>query len=312
MRVWLQKQKKKEETKAAAKAVTPPVENTPAAAEVQPVGDAAEKPVDSVEATPQAEGVSGEEAAVGNAGEAEQRAGSAALQPKEVGLHLFALHLHLNTRDTVKGKKELGVGPDCLARMNTIDAERASDHGVLLTSSCAVADQYQTSAVLQPDETERRGSVASQSVAKDAAPSTNDAQANDQINDGPADGTTSANSTMMNGISGQMGYGNNQAGFNNMGWNGMNGMSNMMGNGTWNGMNPMGKILLATSYTIPANVGRLQQYEQHDRHVRQFWWKHGHGHERHVSHELWWQLWRIQWHGWWLWQLQRTQLDGWI
>ena len=133
MRVWLQKQKKKEETKAAAKAATPPVETTPAAAEVQPAGDAAEKPVDSVEVISQAEGASGEQAALENAGEAEQRAGSAALQPARVGLQSFYLRMHLNTRDTGKEQKELGVGLDRLARMNTIDAESASDHGVLPT-----------------------------------------------------------------------------------------------------------------------------------------------------------------------------------
>jgi hypothetical protein len=51
LRVWLQKQKKKDEAKAAAQAATPPVEVTPAAPEVQPVGDGAEQPVESVEET---------------------------------------------------------------------------------------------------------------------------------------------------------------------------------------------------------------------------------------------------------------------
>ncbi|KAF2449055.1 hypothetical protein P171DRAFT_518468 [Karstenula rhodostoma CBS 690.94] len=55
MRVWLQKQKKKEETKAAdAKAAseaaaTPVVEPTPAPAEVQGLVDSADKPVESIE-----------------------------------------------------------------------------------------------------------------------------------------------------------------------------------------------------------------------------------------------------------------------
>ena len=71
MRVWLQKQKKKEEAKAAAQAATPPVDVTPAASEVQPVGDGAEKPVDSVEDTPKAEDNAAEQAA-GSAENAEE------------------------------------------------------------------------------------------------------------------------------------------------------------------------------------------------------------------------------------------------
>lgn len=47
MRVWLQKQKKKDEAKAAVKAATPPVEAT-LAPEVQQTSDA-DKPVDSIE-----------------------------------------------------------------------------------------------------------------------------------------------------------------------------------------------------------------------------------------------------------------------
>ncbi|RYN65086.1 hypothetical protein AA0118_g3440 [Alternaria tenuissima] len=85
MRVWLQKQKKKEEAKAAAQAATPPVEVTPAAPEVQPVGDGAEKPVDSVEDTLKAEDGVAEQAAgsAENAEEAGKRAGSASAQPNE-------------------------------------------------------------------------------------------------------------------------------------------------------------------------------------------------------------------------------------
>ncbi|EUC47981.1 hypothetical protein COCMIDRAFT_34543 [Bipolaris oryzae ATCC 44560] len=87
MRVWLQKQKKKEEAKAAAQAATPPVEATPAAPEVQPVSENIDKPVDSIEEPPKAEDSVAEEAAgsVGNAEEAVQRAGSASAQPNEVG-----------------------------------------------------------------------------------------------------------------------------------------------------------------------------------------------------------------------------------
>ena len=49
MRIWLQKQKKKEETKAASEAATPAVEPAQVSSEVQSATDAADKPVDSVE-----------------------------------------------------------------------------------------------------------------------------------------------------------------------------------------------------------------------------------------------------------------------
>ncbi|KAF1834918.1 hypothetical protein BDW02DRAFT_568608 [Decorospora gaudefroyi] len=85
MRVWLQKQKKKEEAKAAAQAATPPAEVTPAAPEVQPVGDGAEQPVDSVEEAPKAENGPAEPTAVstGDAGDTEPRAASASVQPND-------------------------------------------------------------------------------------------------------------------------------------------------------------------------------------------------------------------------------------
>lgn len=70
MRVWLQKQKKKEETKAAeAKAAseaaaTSAVEPAPAPAEVQAPVDAADKPVESVEEASRTEdGITGPSAA---------------------------------------------------------------------------------------------------------------------------------------------------------------------------------------------------------------------------------------------------------
>ena len=87
MRVWLQKQKKKEEAKAVAQAATPPVEVTPAAPEVQPVAGGTEKPVDSIEETPKAENGAVEQAAdsAGNAEDAGQRAGSASVHLNEVG-----------------------------------------------------------------------------------------------------------------------------------------------------------------------------------------------------------------------------------
>ena len=49
MRIWLQKQKKKDETKAASEAATPAVEPTPVPSEAQSATDAADKPVESVE-----------------------------------------------------------------------------------------------------------------------------------------------------------------------------------------------------------------------------------------------------------------------
>jgi hypothetical protein len=88
---------------------------------------------------------------------------------------------------------------------------------------------------------ERRGSTASQNVAKNAEPSTTDPTADGQNTPSGPNDTMAGNNSMMNGMQGQMGFGfTNQTGFNNgMGWNGMNqmgGMPNMMGNGNWNGM----------------------------------------------------------------------------
>ncbi|KAH9868029.1 hypothetical protein IAQ61_007336 [Plenodomus lingam] len=85
MRVWLQKQKKKEEAKVAAQVATPPVEATAAGLEVQPVGEVSEKPVESVEEAPTAgstsvQGLSGpaEDAAI-----TEERASAASAQLME-------------------------------------------------------------------------------------------------------------------------------------------------------------------------------------------------------------------------------------
>jgi hypothetical protein len=60
------------------------------------------------------------------------------------------------------------------------------------------------------------------------------------------------NPMMMNSMAGQMGYGfNNGMGF---GMNGVNGMSNMMGNGNWNGMNSMGMSPRSFSPSTLANL----------------------------------------------------------
>ncbi|KAH7374289.1 hypothetical protein BKA66DRAFT_468187 [Pyrenochaeta sp. MPI-SDFR-AT-0127] len=85
MRVWLEKRKKKEETKAAAQVATPPVEMTPAEPEALPAGDAPEKPIESVEEASKAEDsfVELDHVAVGSAGDVVERTVSASAQPNE-------------------------------------------------------------------------------------------------------------------------------------------------------------------------------------------------------------------------------------
>ncbi|KAH6285282.1 hypothetical protein HBI39_241200 [Parastagonospora nodorum] len=170
IRIWLQKQKKKEE-KAATQASATSVESMPAAPEVQPPGDAADKPVDSIEEASKVEGISDEQAAVENSRDADERAGS------------------------VEQPNEGSIAP-------------------------------------QNDEAERRGSVASQTVAKGTDAATVEPNAN------AANGGMMGNNPMpMNGMAGQMGYGfNSGMGF---GMNNISGMNNMMANGNWNGMNSM-------------------------------------------------------------------------
>jgi hypothetical protein len=55
MRVWLQKQKKKGESKSAPQIAMPPVEPTPPATEGEQAADSADKPVTSVEGGPKTE-----------------------------------------------------------------------------------------------------------------------------------------------------------------------------------------------------------------------------------------------------------------
>jgi len=95
--------------------------------------------------------------------------------------------------------------------------------------------------VAPQNETERRGSNASQNMTTSVEPSTTGAPTDEQHNaNAPNGGMMGNNPMMMNGMPGQMPYGfPNQPGFNN-GMYGMNGMPNMMGNGNWNGMNSMG------------------------------------------------------------------------
>ncbi|KAF2846452.1 hypothetical protein T440DRAFT_521815 [Plenodomus tracheiphilus IPT5] len=86
MRVWLQKQKKKEDAKAAQVTTAAlPVEVTAVAPEVQPVGEPAEKPVESVEEAPVAQDFTAPPVAgaASDAEDAGRRAGSASAQPNE-------------------------------------------------------------------------------------------------------------------------------------------------------------------------------------------------------------------------------------
>ncbi|KAJ4986139.1 pre-mRNA-splicing factor 38B [Stagonosporopsis vannaccii] len=84
MRVWLQKQKKKEDAKAAAQAATPAPEITPAATEVPSEVEGADKPIDSVEDVPATGDVLAEPvAAAADAGEGQPRTVSASAPPNE-------------------------------------------------------------------------------------------------------------------------------------------------------------------------------------------------------------------------------------
>lgn len=124
MRVWLQKQKKKEE-KAATAVATPPVETTPAPAETSQADDAAEKPVESVEPN-HAEDGDGTHTAVNEIGEADQRAESAVALQEEVGLkhpNSVVLQLCVFSSQTQCQAKF----PKALVEMNTIVAACASD-----------------------------------------------------------------------------------------------------------------------------------------------------------------------------------------
>jgi hypothetical protein len=148
----------------------------------------------------------------------------------------------------------------------------------LLSFLFAGTNTFQDSAAPQDEGNERRGSTASQLVNKSVEPSTNDAATNELNNTGDSNAAMMANNPMA--MNSQVPYGlGNQADFNNsMGFpmNNMNGMSSMMGNGNWNGMNSMGKHHLRLLLFQPADDNRFQQ---HERHVRQLRWKHGHGHE---------------------------------
>jgi hypothetical protein len=125
MRVWLQKQKKKEEAKAAAQPATPPVEVTPVAPEVQPVGDGAEKPVDSVEDTPTAEdGAAEQTTGPGETAEdAGQRAGSASVQPNEVGSQCLSFRSYTGMLVLYNEKKKK------TSKRDIVGSPRTAKHG---------------------------------------------------------------------------------------------------------------------------------------------------------------------------------------
>ncbi|KAH6625791.1 hypothetical protein C7974DRAFT_338058 [Boeremia exigua] len=101
---------------------------------------------------------------------------------------------------------------------------------------------------------ERRGSLISQSATQSVEPSGANASSNEQNKtDGPAN--TTGNSSMMNGMQGQMGFGFQGQG--NFGGMGFNGMSNMMGNAGWNSMNQMDYNMNSMYNNFGGNMGMM-------------------------------------------------------
>lgn len=237
MRVWLQKQKKKEEAKAAAQAATPVVETTPAANEAPSEADGADKPVDSVEEIPATGDALANPAAAATDGDGEDaRTVSASVQPVEVGLQSSLSATHVCMCDMYRDEKRTEALSDGLNSMNTIDLARAGGCSMHI-SPCALADREQDSTAPDDDDPERRGSLVSQTATQSVEPSAANASSDEQNNtNGPAG--MMGNNPMMNGMQGQMGFGFQGQG--NFGGMGFNGMSNMMANANWNNMNPMG------------------------------------------------------------------------
>ena len=131
MRVWLQKQKKKEDAKAAAQATpAPPESPVVTEAQAQLAAHVADKPVDSVEELPQAEGSIAEETVVEGAGDADKLADATA---NEVGLCLSFPFSHLRACLLRSFLPDMGMNVDHLARIKMILAARASDMGLHLT-----------------------------------------------------------------------------------------------------------------------------------------------------------------------------------
>ena len=133
MRIWLQKQKKKEEAKAAAQAATPVPETTPAVTEAPSELEGADKPIDSVEEAPATGDASVEPAtATTDAGEGEKRTASASAQPNEVGWHSFSSSMHSYVYDLYKNKERNPEELGGFNSMNTIDLARTGFCRVLL------------------------------------------------------------------------------------------------------------------------------------------------------------------------------------
>lgn len=239
MRVWLQKQKKKEEAKAAAQAMAHiPDPTTPATG--GPVGaESVDKPVDSIEDAPAAGETSIESAAA--AADAEQgkpRTVSCSAPPNEVGSQISLPATHACKRDFDLDRKMVAGKSDRLNSMNTIPLALAGGCSMRI-SSCAFTDSEQGSAAPEAHDQERRASSASQHATQSVEPSTADGPPTEQdkAND---DTNTTGNNPMLNGMQGQMGFGFQGQG--NFGGMGFNGMANMMGNAAWNNMNPMGAL----------------------------------------------------------------------
>lgn len=249
MRVWLQKQKKKEEAKAAAQAATPVPESTSSIAEVSGGVEGADKPVDSVEeATATDNAAAGLVATAAGAEDGQLRTVSASTQPQEVGFQLSSIITQRCLRNMYEVEEKVDVEPQWLNSMNTIKLARAGGCSMHFPL-CAITDVEQGSAAPENDDLERRGSLVSQTATQSAEPS---ATANNASSDEQNKATDAANATgnnpMMNGMQGQMGFGFQGQG--NFGTMGFNGMSNMVGNANWNGMNQMGTLILLAPLCI--------------------------------------------------------------
>lgn len=237
MRIWLQKQKKKEEAKAAAQAATPVVETTPAATEAPSEVESADKPIDSVEEAPVTGSVVAEPAAAAtDTGDGEKRTVSASAQPNEVGLRFLPFAMHNCVYDLDKNKQMKGRRSEALSSMNTVDLARAGGCSMYILPS-ANADVEQDSTTVESNDPERCGSMVPQAPAQGVEATVGNASSGEQNSvNGPA--SMMGNNPMMNGMQGQMGFGFQSQG--NFGGMGFNGMSNMMNNASWNNMNPMG------------------------------------------------------------------------
>ena len=140
MRVWLQKQKKKEEAKAAAQAATPAAETTPAATEAPSEVEGADKPVDSVEEATAPADASAEPASTATeVVDGEPRGVSASVHPNEVGLHPTFFPTHARMRQYCQSTKAGTGRTEWLKSINTIDLARAGGCGIHI-SPCALAD----------------------------------------------------------------------------------------------------------------------------------------------------------------------------